>query len=152
MPFGLLGQGEEIVPMAPPNGGRLPALQQLVTSVLPNRLEQPITRAPGVLLRQHQRLIHQAGEEIQHIFGGKSSNILPVLCSLFPVPSFLRSVPSSLFPLPCNFFCRFQGPAAQENGYPVQKSTLLGREQVVGPVDQSAQGLLAGKRGAAAAG
>jgi hypothetical protein len=71
----LLRQLQEPIPMlASPSFG-LSRLQQPVPRILPHRLQQPIPRAPLAcsrhsgtgLLIDHQRLIHQLGQQIQHV-------------------------------------------------------------------------------------
>ena len=65
---GRLGQRQVVggVPVA--HGGRLAARRQPLLGVLAQRLQQPEAGgAVGRLVRHHQRLVHQAGEPVEHV-------------------------------------------------------------------------------------
>lgn len=54
--------------MAGAGSFRFAGLDQPITRVLPDRLEQLIARHPGSFLHVHERTIDKCGEDIEHAF------------------------------------------------------------------------------------
>ena len=125
--LGLLGEGE--VELRVRGGQRVsfPGAVELVGGVLAQRLEHPVAGVARGALRDHERLPDQPVEQVQHGRGRQIGTGDDVLGGV-------------------------EGPAAAEHGEPAEQQPLRRGEQVVAPVDGSAQGLLAGVGGAAAGG
>ena len=95
--------------------------------VLADRLQQPVPRRTVKVFGLDQALVHQGGQQVQH---------LPVRGAAYRGDR----------------FGGLQGPAPSEDRQPVEHHPLLRAEQVVGPVDQGSQGLMARQGGTAPAG
>src|SRR5512138_1477587 len=96
-------------------------LKQFVTGVLANRLEQKITSLLALIIDNDQGLVHQLCQSIQHIYSRT------------------------------NCFCSFEGPTTCKDGELPKQHLFFSRKQVITPVDQGTQGLMALKRCAASA-
>src|SRR5215217_625471 len=84
-------------------------LPQLLTTVLPDRLQKPVAGLPDPFFSEDQRLVHQRGQQIQYFFFIDIST------------------------RPDGFGC-LEREAAGENLEPAEQDALLLGEQVVAPV------------------
>src|SRR6516162_3473502 len=57
--FSPLGQRHEPVPVPPPHLRRFPRALQLVSTVQPDGLQEPVSRLPAVCLGDDERFVHQ---------------------------------------------------------------------------------------------
>ena len=116
MGAGLLGEGEEVVAVAGPHRFVLTGLCQPLEPVLAHGLEQAVAH-PGLgALGDHQRLVDQRSEQVEHVLG-------------------LDSLAGA------DRLCRLEGKAAGEDGQAAKQGPLLIGEQLVTPLDRGAQGL-----------
>src|SRR5919107_977661 len=112
--------------MMPLYGRLLPRLVKLLLTVLPNRLQKPVTCLAALLLiHQDQRLIHQGRQEVQ--------NLSPF--EVLPSTYRLR---------------RLQREPSGEHRKPPEQDLLLMTKQLVAPVYGCPQRPLAGQRRTAA--
>ena len=113
--------------MAVARGRRLAGLGQLLLGVLADRLEQAVARLAAGAVGDDERLLDQRRDEIEDRLG------LERVGGGYGLGGIERE-------------------AAREDGQPAQQRPLGLGEEVVAPVDQRAQRLLAAQRGARAAG
>ena len=123
------GLGEREVVFAMPRRDRrgVAAQSQLLARVLANGLEHQVARAVVAFLEHHKRLLDQRLQQIEHVLAGERLHA-------------------------AHHFGRGEIEAANEHAEPVEHDLLFGREQLVRPVDQRAQGLLPFLQHARAAG
>ncbi|MGH3984160.1 MAG: hypothetical protein ACRDST_16125 [Pseudonocardiaceae bacterium] len=125
--FGALGQPDVVGEMALAHGIDLISFDQPRGGILADGLEQPVPHFGVLFASGDQRLVDQAGQQIEHGIAVDSVAATHVLGGL-------------------------QRPAASERCEPPQQRPLTLAEQLVAPVDGGLQGLLAWHRRAAAAG
>ena len=123
---GGLHQGQVVIAMSNAGLARLGAASQRKSfgGVLTDRLQHPVTGRTAGLLGLHQALADQGSQQVKHL----------------PFPGVARRG---------DRFGGRQRPAPGEDRQLVGHDPLAGIEQVVGPVDQRAEGLMAGRRGTA---
>jgi hypothetical protein len=92
--------------------------------IVADRLQQPVQGRALDLFGQDQALADQGGQMVQHL-------------------------PFAGLPGRGDRFGGLQGPAPGEDRQPVQHELFRGGEQVIGPVDQGAESLMAGQGGPA---
>ena len=122
-----LGQREVVVAVPRRDRGRVVALGQLLAHVLADRFEHQVARAVVAFHEHHERLLDQRLQQVEHVLGGERLDA-------------------------AHRFGRGEIEAADEHAEPVEHDLLFGREQLVRPVDEGAQGLLPLLQDARAAG
>lgn len=88
--------------------------------VLPHGLEHPVAGPPAVMCHDHERPVHQAREQLQHL-------------AFFDHPA--RADP----------FCRLQGEASREDRQAAEEYFISFREQGVAPVHGGPERPVAGQ-------
>ena len=61
------GQRRVVIAVTSPHGVGLAGLAEFFQRVLAHRLQQPVPRCASGIVGHHQRLVHQQGEQIQHL-------------------------------------------------------------------------------------
>ena len=100
---------------------------QLLASVLADRVEHEVARAVVAFHEHHERLLDQRLQQVEHVLAGERLDA-------------------------AHGFGRGEIETADEYAKPVEHDLLFGREQLVRPVDEGAQGLLPLLQDARAAG
>ncbi len=113
--------------MARGDGRGVAAQRQLFARVLADGFEHHVARAVVAFVEHHERLLDQRLQQVKHVLAGERLRAAYVLG-------------------------RGEIEAADEHAKPVEHDLLFGREQLVRPVDQRAQGLLPLLQDARAAG
>ena len=108
------------------DGVRLADLRETLVRVLAHRFEKPVARLRRGVVEDDHRLIHELAEERQDVLLGHRRRRTDCLH-------------------------RSKGGAAREHREPVEQGPLLGREQVVAPIERGLERLKAGRRGAGSA-
>ena len=108
-------------------GVRAGPQREALGGIVPDRLKEPVAGRPVDHLGLDQALADQRGQQVKH---------LPI-----------RDVAAG-----GDHFRGIKCPATCEDSEPVEHDPLLGAKQVVGPVDQGAQGLVARQAGAVSRG
>ena len=103
------------------------ALGQLLARVLADRVEHEVARAVVAFDEHHERLLDQRLQQVEHVRAGERLDA-------------------------AHRFGRGEIEAADEHAEPVEHDLLFGREQLIRPVDEGAQGLLPLLQDARAAG
>jgi hypothetical protein len=67
--LGCLGPGEAPVAVTRADRGRLTRVEQLLAGVLLDGLGQPVARPVARLVGDRQRLVHQPGQQVEHVVG-----------------------------------------------------------------------------------
>src|SRR5262249_38440172 len=128
--LGPLGQGQApgdvLIPLTPGVAG----IEELFSGVGSDRLEEVIALLFAFAIDNGQRLVDEAGEKIEHV---GTDDRLPRLLA-------------GVLVLAADGFRRVKCPAAGEAGEPPEENPFTTREQVVAPIDERAQRLLASQR------
>jgi hypothetical protein len=121
-------EGGEVLGVPQAGGLGLPALEEAGVGVVLQGLQHAVAHAGGPVVGEHERLVDEAADEVGHVAGGDGARV----CA--------------------HDLGRVQRRPTAERRQPPEHD-LFGRlEEVVAPVDQAAQRLLAGLDPAAAAG
>ena len=107
--------------------GFVTRFRKSITSVLPDRFEEPVAGLTALSLHQHQRLVHERRQQIQDVYSLHASVCADRLGGL-------------------------QGPPSGKHRQPPEQLPLCLREQVITPVDRCAQRLLAREHDPASSG
>ena len=116
MGAGLLGEGEEVIAVAGAHRLRLAGLGEALEPVLAHGLEQAVADLRVPVLGDHQRLVDQRAEQVEHVL------------ALDPLAG-------------ADLLGRLEGKAAGEHGEAAKQRPLVVGEQLMAPVDRGAQGL-----------
>ena len=117
----LLGEGQEEVPVPVAHGPELSRRLEAVERVLADGLEQVIADHRAVLLRNHERLVHERGQQVQR--GHR------------PAAAAAR-----------HLLHRLEREAALEHAQAPEQRALVVRQELVAPVDGGAQRPVARQR------
>src|SRR5205823_14013692 len=110
--------------------------------------EEPVAHLAVVLLDQHERLVDQAGEQLEDLVRTKDQGPR-TKDGWVDLPFVIRL---SSFVVSADRLGGLQAPATGDDGKPPQQRSLLVGEQIVAPIDGGAERLLPRQGGAAAAG